>query len=290
MKYLIKLLTAALLLTSCGRTLDITGLVYSSSPDANARFAVSKDYNDEYGFQTINVETDEYQVYACADAHIRTSDKGFSQFVSDYMADEEAAPFALYLGDAMEGQKVYDRFREVSSPIFKSGRTLFSTPGNHDLYFSQWGQYISWVKTATYKFDVVTPSGDRDLFICLDSASGTLGTDQKAWLEHLLTAPVDIVPYRHIIIFTHTHFFKRDNSQGHTSNFNLEETYDLVQLFKDGNVDLVLSGHDHSFDETVFKGIRFLTLAAIADKSECAYYYKIDVKQDETNWQSVRIR
>jgi len=290
MKKIVSILSVTLLMASCNGPLDIKGLIVGSSPDANTRYAQSLAWNTDHGFQSIDVEREDYQLYVCTDAHIANSSEGLTKFVEDYLDDGSAVPFALYLGDAMDGRKVYDLFQQTVAPIALGGRQLFSTPGNHDLYYNLWTEYISYEKTATYTFTVNTPSGAKDLYICLDSASGTLGTEQRAWLGHLLTAPADIVPYRNIIVFTHTHFFKRDNSQEYTSNYNIEETYDLTNLFQEGKVDLVLTGHDHLFEETVFKGVRYLTLNAISDKEKSAYYYKINVSDLKPEWVSVRIR
>ena len=125
----------------------------------------------------------------------------------------------------------------------------------------------------------MTPSGFRDLYVALDSSSGTLGVKQREWLENLL-ALKSKEDFRNIIVFTHTHFFKKDSSQGHTSNFNLEETYDLADLFARYGVDLVLQGHSHSRDITVFKGVTYLRLDAIEDHYPNAFYTIITVGDD----------
>ena len=85
--------------------------------------------------------------------------------------------------------------------------------------------------------------------------------------------------YRHIIVFTHTHFFKVDASQGHTSNFALEETYDLCDLFSRYGVELVLQGHDHCRDQHYFKGVQFLIVDALEDHFYNAYYAVMEVHQ-----------
>ena len=115
------------------------------------------------------------------------------------------------------------------------------------------------------------PGGKKDLYIALASASGKLGTKQRKWLEALLKDKNN-GEYRHKIVFTHTHFFKKDESQGHTSNFNIEETYDLMSLFAEYGVDLVLQGHAHHRDLTVFKGVSYLRLDAMEDHYSNAFY------------------
>ena len=262
-------LSGLCLLFSCS-SLDIAGMFFGSSPSANERFARSAAYNETHAFRTIAVSENDYKLYVCADAHLDGPGKAFRNFVDAYLADAQAAPFALFLGDAVNGKDYYDYFFDAVDPVSAAGKTLFITPGNHDIYFGQWERFADYIGTASYTFEVQTPSEGKDLFLCMDSSSGTLGTDQRAWVGETLAAAKG--KYRNIIVFTHTHFFKKDNSQGYTSNFNLEEGYDLAKLFKGSGVSLVLSGHDHHFEQTIFKDVRFLTLACIKDADEPVYY------------------
>jgi len=264
----------SLLLASCDKY-DLMGLFFMSSPAADERFSQSKEYNDGHGFSTIYVTSDDYTVYLASDAHVSNSAKGMERFVSDCLSDDTTAPFALFLGDAVDGKGTFDLFLKTVAPFSPDGRTLFCTPGNHDLFYGQWSEWVKALNTSSYIFKAVTPSAGSDLFICMDSASGTLGKSQREWLENILSAAKG--KYRYIIVFTHTHFFKQDNSQGHTSNFNLEETYDLAKLFKDYGVGLVLSGHDHHYEEAFFKDVRYICVNSIEDGFEGQKYYVLDV-------------
>ncbi|MBO7460272.1 MAG: hypothetical protein J6T53_05165, partial [Bacteroidales bacterium] len=123
---------------------------------------------------------------------------------------------------------------------------------------------------------VQTVSGFKDLYISIDSGNGTLGYDQRRWLENVLKDKQN-QGYRHIIVFTHTHFFKKDTSQGHTSNFNLEETYDLLDLFDRYDVSMVLQGHSHARDLTTFKDVVYLRVDALEDYALDAYYTILNV-------------
>lgn len=288
-----KILLAALLsvgLVSCDKY-DIPGMIAGSSPSSNERFAQSKAYNDVHGFEHIFVSGDGYTFYASTDSHVCATANGISRFVSAYMADSKAAPFALFLGDAMDRKNNFHLFLETVKPVSEGGRNLFCTPGNHDLYFGQWTEYIAAMKTGTYLVEVSCVSGETvlctDLLICLDSASGTLGTEQRDWLESVLSSAQG--RYRHIIIFTHTHFFKRDNSQGHTGNFGLEEGYDLSALFSRCGVDMVLSGHDHFYEDTFFKNVRYLTLAAIDDTAPKPCFYTFTVAPDSISVREISL-
>ena len=115
-----------------------------------------------------------------------------------------------------------------------------------------------------------------DLFICLDTAEGTLGVDQMAWLRNLLEAKSK-EGYRRIIVYTHTHFWKLDGSQGHTSNFSLEETYELAALLDEYDVDFVWSGHQHARQSVVYKGVNYLVLDATKDEEKGQAYMTVNM-------------
>lgn len=267
-----------ILMTSCSKdsNLDMLGMFTSISASSNERFNESMNYNKSHGYDKIVVNQDDYKLYVMSDSHTDFSTKNLDTFVSTYLADTVAAPFALHLGDQINASGHWNYYTEHVKPIFDAGRKLYHALGNHDIYYDQWNEFVKRWNTASYWFEVVTPSGMQDLYICLDSANGTLGTDQRDWLENLLKEKKQL-DYRNIIIFTHTHFFKKDTSQGHTSNFTMEETYDLLDLFAKYNVDMVLQGHSHSRDYTSFKDVEYLRVDAIEDPAEKAFYTVLTV-------------
>ena len=247
------------------------GLLYTINESPDERFAQSLEYNDEHGYDKITGVPDDYEVYVMSDIHVDFSTDNLDRFVSDYLADSVAAPFALCLGDLINATGHFDLFDEHVKPVSDAGRKIYYTVGNHDLYFDQWDEFKSRYHTSTYWFEVQTVSGLKDLYIAIDSGNGTLGRDQRDWLENVLKDKQN-QGYRHIIVFTHTHFFKKDTSQGHTSNFNLEETYDLLDLFDRYDVSMVLQGHSHARDLTLFKDVVYLRVDALEDHYPDAFY------------------
>ena len=258
-------------LTSCTKNIDLMGLFYTINESPDERFEQSMSYNAEYGYDKITGVPDDYEVYVMSDIHVDYSTNNLDRFVSDYLADSVAAPFALCLGDLINATGHFDLFDEHVKPVSDAGRKIYYTVGNHDLYFNQWPEFRSRYHTSTYWFEVQTVSNFKDLYIAIDSGNGTLGRDQRDWLENLLKDKQS-QGYRHIIVFTHTHFFKKDTSQGHTSNFNLEETYDLLDLFDRYDVSMVLQGHSHARDLTLFKDVVYLRVDALEDHYPDAYY------------------
>ena len=263
MKKLTVILLMAFCLNACN--VDMLGFIYTRSGDPDTRFAQSMEYNAKAGFASITVPADQYRVYVMTDAHVTEKETvNLDRFVSDLKADNSSAPFWINLGDCVNDKGQLGVFESHIGPLLDAGYKHFSTAGNHDIYFGEWADWISRFHTSTYWFEVITPSRGKDLFVSLESAGGTLGKDQRAWAEKILTDARG--QYSHITVFTHTHFWKRDNTQFSTGNYNLEETYDLAHLFSRTGVEVVLSGHDHATETTIYKGVRYETLESLKMK------------------------
>lgn len=276
-----------MIVTSCGKH-DLLGLFGSFSESPDERFSMSMDYNNQHGYDKILIGEDNYKLYVMTDIHVDYSTNNLDSYVADYLEDTMAAPFSLCLGDLVYEKGHHGYFYEHVMPVGDAGRKIYYTVGNQDLYFDQWQGFFDKFGPSVYWFEVQTVSGFKDLYISLDSGNGTLGTDQREWLENILKNS-DNQGFRHKIVFTHTHFFKKDNSQGYTSNFNLEETYDLADLFSRHNIDFVLQGHSHHRDMTEFKGVKYLRLDALGDSFEEAFYTILDIG-DKINYDFVKVK
>ena len=270
----------AFCLASCvndDTTLDMKGMFSPNGETVRARFEQSMAYNKTVGDIHLNMGADNYSVYVCSDSHItKKTHRNLDYFMERYK--EASGPkLALHLGDIIDAQK---NFPCADSIVHFAGQTkadtLFLATGNHDIYFKQWPICREYFKTSVYWFD--TNNGDKklDLFICLDTAEGTLGIDQMKWLRELL-ASMSKEGYRRIIVYTHTHFWKLDDSQGHTSNFSLEETYELAALLAEYNVDFVWSGHQHARQSVIFKGVNYLVLDATKDEEKGQSYMTVNI-------------
>ena len=129
--------------------------------------------------------------------------------------------------------------------------------------------------------------GGKDLFISLDTATGTLGNKQTRWLKSFLSE--NRQEYRHCIILTHVNIFYTDNSQTTSGNLPIEETYALIDLLGRHNVSLVLQGHDHYREDLTYNNVRYVVLGAIKDGTDRPEYLKISVAQDDIclDWQYI---
>ena len=257
-----------LLLPSCNPNYDLAGFLNGTSPEVSTRFEQSIAYNDSVGVPAVVVPSADYRVYVCTDSHIDSVPTNLTTFVQA-AASDTLCPLAIHLGDLVNAQghipyavsllqdpplpSLQREGENLSSivegnllplPLCRGSRRgsfpyLAITPGNHDLYFNQWDEWRGYFGTSVYWFYTMLPDSTvLDRFICLDSAEGTIGTAQLQWLRELLTEN-DSQPttlnaqyssFRHTIVFTHTHFFRRDHSQEHTSNYAIEETYELTSL------------------------------------------------------------
>ena len=137
---------------------------------------------------------------------------------------------------------------------------------------------------SVYWFEVSYGSG-KDLFITLDSASGTLGRKQMEWLKELLA--IRRSDYRHCVVFTHTNIFYTDNSQTGSGNMAMEETCVLTDLLARHNVTLCLQGHDHSREDLTFGGVRYTIVGTIRDEVDNPEYLIIRLSDSgvEYSWQ-----
>ena len=268
---------------SCGpdARLDMVGMFAGSSPTIDERFEQSQEYNNKHKFVTLKALTDDYKVHVCTDTHTSTTQVNWTKFIESYRADMNC-PVAIHLGDIIDAQnhfdEMYSAYEAVSINPAKQD-TLMVVTGNHDIYFKQWPLFLDKFKTCTYYFIVETPSGYRDLFICYDSADGTLGSKQLAWLKETLEW-ADTQSFRHIIGCTHTHLFKRDGSQGHTSNYTIEETYALINLYASHGVDMILSGHDHTREITRVSGMTCIVVDSMKDEDKRPYYMLVTMGEN----------
>lgn len=258
-------------------TLDMAGMFSPNGPTHATRFAQSEAYSDSVGEIHLDMGADEYTIYVCSDSHItRRTHRNLDYFIAQY----DAAPqpkLALHLGDLIDAQ---NNFPCADSILHRATRTkadtLFLATGNHDIYFKQWDIFRSYFKTSHYWFDTGNGSKKLDLFICLDTAEGTLGPDQMNWLRTLLARKAT-EGYRRIIVFTHTHLWKLDGSQGHTSNMAAEETYELSELLARYGVEFMWSGHQHARQSVIFKGVNYLVLDATKDQESGQSYLTVDM-------------
>lgn len=245
---------------------DLRG-IFASYESVDLRFMQSIAWNDRNPPAEIIVPFDAYSIYVMSDSHVGDTDN-LSIFL-DKAASASAAAVVM-AGDLTTGQTAdFVTLDEMLSDA--EDLPVFPMVGNHDLYFGGWEQYYPIFGSSTYYFTVSTPIAE-DLFICLDTGSGTLGPKQLQWLKHILeTSRQD---YRHCLVFTHVNFFRTRKT--FSTNPLTEELHVLTDLFARYSVDMVIAGHDHQRSEVDFGNTTYLVTDALSDENIHASYLALD--------------
>lgn len=266
----IALICVSFMFTACYSDTDFTGFIRSTDR-INERFEQSELWNAIHPFKTIEYETDDYTLLVAGDLHIGGT-RYFEKILD--VARIEQLPFVLN-GDLVSGKKAdYDTFRSLLPDYDEI--PYFLILGNHDLYFDGWKFFYEYFGSSVYFFTVKTPQAS-DLYICVDTGSGTLGRKQLEWLKNTLKNHRHT--HRYCTIFSHVNFF-RDR---HTTSTNplVNELYVLLDLFAQHKVNMVIMGHDH-VRASDFLGItHYLTLDALIDDLPNASFLRLNVLTDK---------
>ena len=285
LKYIL-FVAVAILTTSCDKY-DIQGFFIAPSKErVNKRFEQSIEYNKKHLNDTlIATQNENYRFYVASDVHVKTTAEHLALFI-DIASNDKQSLYTAILGDITDQigglQIAYDTIEN-----HKTTSIVRTVAGNHDIYFDQWAEYFNLFGSSTYYFIVKTPTAS-DLFIALETASGTLGKSQKKWLEDILEEKRS--QHRYCFILTHTNFFDRDMSQFPTGNYSIEETAMLTDLFTKHNVNLVICGHDHQNENYKFNNVTYLVLDDIQDLDTEPTYFVIDIKGDSITFERTLLK
>lgn len=283
----ILLLISAITASSCTH-LDLKGLFIPTSEGVEKRFEQSLEINSDLNAGYVNTQ-ESYSFYVAADPHIDQTHRNLDIF-NDVLRNDTEASFGVILGDCTDVKDNLPTYLEAlsySPDRHACNHEIFHILGNHELFYNGWEDFRELVGPSVYWF-VVEFDGGKDLYISLDTATGSLGRKQTNWFKSFLKE--NRSDYRHCVILTHTNFFYTDNSQVSSGNMPLEESYALIDFLGDQNVSLVLQGHDHYREDIVYDNVRYTILGAILDKSEAPEYLKINVTNDEIllDWQYIQ--
>lgn len=265
---------ALISLISCN-TQDIKGLFMPTGAGVEKRFEQSQEMTSGNSVATITAAK-EYSFYVCTDPHVDKTSKNLEQFNDDLRNDINAS-FGIVLGDCTDTRDNLPSY--LNAIAYNEEKHLFDYKifnllGNHDVYFNGWEDFKELIGPSVYWFEVDFASG-KDIYISLDSATGTLGGQQTSWLKNFLTQRRS--SYRHCIIMTHTNLFYTKNTATPSANMPIEETFALVDLFTKHNVQVVLQGHNHKREDITHNSVRYTVLGSIEDKAENPEYLKINI-------------
>ena len=259
---------AATLLLACDRY-DPTGFFASPSAGVEKRFAESEAMAEPDDIYLTG--TEDYTVLYCGDVHYGESADNLRTLLRS-ATDTDTRPLLIVInGDLTDRDGGLREVRRIidGETIPGAQPYIFTSIGNHDLYFNQWETYRELFGRSSYSF-AVRMGTVADLFICLDTGNAQLGRRQKEWLERLLREERD--RYRHCTIFTHTNLWLTNYSQFPTGSMPTQETVYLAGLAAEHGVELFVQSHDHHRDERCMDGVRYVTLDAIEDGAANASY------------------
>ena len=254
---------------SCSH-LDLKGLFMPTGEGVEKRFEQSKEMNPDLKNGYVQTQ-DSYTFYVAADPHIDQTHKNLGAF-NDTFRNDKGASFGVILGDCCDVRDNLPAYLEALSYIpgkHTCDHQVFHVLGNHDLFFNGWVNFKELIGPSVYWFEVIFDGG-KDLYISLDTATGSLGRKQRKWLNSFLQEKRNA--YRHCVIVTHTNFFYTDTTQSSSGNMPMEESMALMDLFGKHNVALVLQGHDHYREDLTFDNVRYTILGAIHDKISSPEY------------------
>lgn len=179
----------------------------------------------------------------------RTNHDDHSRVVSAILRKDPEVVF--HTGDLVTDGTIpgqWEIFDEITSEL-RSEAEFFPALGNHekdsDLYFDRFEL------PNNERWYSVNRSGVH--FIILDSCSGIQeGSEQYIWLESDLSEAADSFSFI-AAIFHHPPF----STGPHTEDeMGLRET--IVPLLEKYDVDIVFSGHDHSYERSLYNGIYYI--------------------------------
>ena len=247
---------------------------------ANQRFILSMDWNNSHSCREISVPSDDYSLLVMGDSHVGGVNN-LDRFLSIALSMNSAA--VIMAGDLTTGKSGdYDTFQQ-HLPL-QELLPQFLIAGNHDLWGEGCNEFFTRFGTSTYYFTVDTPVAS-DLFICLETAGGTLGDMQLDWLRDILQK--ERSGYRHCIVFTHNHLIRSRHSE--VSNPPVEEMQILLGLFSNYNIDLVVTAHDHKYDTVEFGNTTYVIIDPLKDGLSNAGYFKIENRNGKTLFERFRL-
>jgi len=269
------LFTWVVLLSNCSDDKDLSGAIYASD-SVNDRFEQSIEWNKIHPSKHFELTSEHYSILVGADSHIGGT-KNFNALVAEARKPENLA--LVMIGDLVSGQKEDYEILNQNLPSFNEV-PYFLMVGNHDLFFNGWKTFYEYFGSSTYYFTVSTPTAN-DIYICIDSGSGTIGNKQLEWLISLLTT--ERANYRNCIVLTHVNFFRNHNQIA--TNPLVDEIYVLLDLFAKNQINLVITGHDHRKAVYVFGNTTYITLNSIADSNKTPSYLNINISDQKADYE-----
>lgn len=194
-----------------------------------------------------------YTVAVYSDIHFGKTgydrhEQDFLDWLLDLQEKGQTPRFCICLGDIADHgyRSEFQNYNEFTTKIEKiTGTKVYNTLGNHDLYNDGWKHYkeLIFPYKSFYHFNTSNFS-----WYFLDNASCSLGSKQFKELESKLKqdkAPKIIAT--HIPVYGDPFYFFC-----YFAMQNSDESDELLTLFAEQNVKLLIDGHEHLYYKTSF--------------------------------------
>lgn len=195
--------------------------------------------------------------------------------------------FSLHLGDAVSGgnARQLELFREQLKAF---PFPTYALPGSDDLAGDGRKAWARLFGAVPLSFKV-----DKDRFLMLDNAAGTLRPDQRTWLERSLQAASD-ERARHIFVFLNKPLV--DPRPGINRGMkDVNEVRALLGLFQRHGVRTVFAGHLPLYARETRRGVDYVVTGGGGDKlygkpqqGGYHHYVQVEVNGDAVNVYPVR--
>jgi hypothetical protein len=165
-----------------GAILSVFSCVSRTTPEG--RVAQSLSMASPANFSIAGGSSAPFSFAMVGDIHIGSGEtERFSRILT--AAQAEGDQFVILLGDIIDEGEESD-YIAYNQAIASAGYTgkVFAVAGNHDVFYAGWDNFMNRIGSSTYAF-----TAGNSTFIALDSADGTLGTRQMAWLRGQLSGP-----------------------------------------------------------------------------------------------------
>lgn len=259
------------------------------------------------------VAQEEFSFAFLTDMHVNANPKsqsqeGLKQAIRS--AEKSGVDFIISGGDNVDvdGMKadrkddavnLYKQYKQV---IDSSSLKWYLTIGNHDrfwhdgksaahygtgLFETYFGKTYYSFKHKGWLFIILNSAQICDGKYCIDDA-------QKQWLNSLLTdTPAD----QPIVVSTHVPFLSLyypvlEGRYTDADTFGNQK--EILDMFADHNLKLVLQGHQHLYEEIKVKGVQFITAGAVSANWWSGAFHgteegflKVDIQGNDFDWEYV---
>ncbi len=222
----------------------------SGRATVDERFRLSSSIESPYRDTLKNAY--EYSFAFCADPHLTAGSDGcFADLDREIRANRIS--FVVFGGDLtyMGFENEYENFvnhvNALTVPVYPA-------IGNHDLYNDGWSHYWGCLGPSMYSF-----CAGNAKFVVIDSASNEIGQAQMEWIEERLRRN------KQPLLFVISHVPIYGGSHGGYDFPKGEERDRLIDLFEKYEVDFVLEGHYHGYEDITVNGVRYITSGSFSD-------------------------